>query len=54
VFSAITGIPFHRDFTRRRSLVIKWFNDHLARLEPSRPLFTLETETLQPRVADVS
>jgi hypothetical protein len=49
VFSAISCIPFHRDFTRRRSLVIKWFDDHIDRLEPLGPLFTLESESLHAR-----
>jgi hypothetical protein len=36
VFSAASGIPFPRDFTRRRALVIKWFTDHVDALEPYR------------------
>jgi hypothetical protein len=34
IFSAISGIPFHRDYTRRRALVIKWFDDHIETLRP--------------------
>jgi hypothetical protein len=45
VFSTISRVPFHRDFTRRRTLVIKWFNDHIDQLEPLGPLITLEAET---------
>jgi hypothetical protein len=48
VFSAISCIPFHRDFTRRRILVIKWFDDHIEDLEPLGVLFTLEAEPLHP------
>jgi hypothetical protein len=32
--SAITGIDFPRNCKRRRSLIIKWFNDHLDELSP--------------------
>jgi hypothetical protein len=34
IFSALSGIRFYRDFTRRRVLVFRWFEDHLAELEP--------------------
>jgi hypothetical protein len=44
IFSAISGIPFHRDFTRRRALVVKWFNDNLDTLEPIQSIVTLFTE----------
>jgi hypothetical protein len=46
VFAVISGIPFHRDFTRRRTLVIKWFDDNLDQLEPLGALITLEAEAL--------
>jgi hypothetical protein len=52
VCSAISGIQFPRDFTRRRDLVIKWFNDHLDRLEPLGCLITLEAERIPVKAAD--
>jgi hypothetical protein len=52
VFSVLSSVPFHRDFTRRRILVIKWFNDNVDQLEPFASLFTLETESLQPKDED--
>jgi hypothetical protein len=50
VFSAISRVPFHRDFTRRRSLVVKWFHDHVEQLKPFGSLVTLEAEDLLPKV----
>jgi hypothetical protein len=49
VFSAISGIAFHRDYTRRRTLVIKWFDDNFDRLQSLGSLFTLEAEPLHSR-----
>jgi hypothetical protein len=46
VFSAISRIPFPRDFARRRSLVIKWFNDHLEELRPIHAILTIISEPL--------
>jgi hypothetical protein len=54
VFAVISGIPFHRDYTRRRTLVIKWFDDNIERLEPLGSLFTLEAESLHSRDDGVS
>jgi hypothetical protein len=34
VFSVLAKIDFPRDFTRRRDLVVKWFDDHFEALEP--------------------
>jgi hypothetical protein len=44
VFSAISGVPFHRDYTRRRALMIKWFNDNIAALEPIQTLVTVAVD----------
>jgi hypothetical protein len=41
VFSSLSGISFPRDFTRRRALVVKWFDDHVAVLEPLTKVVTL-------------
>jgi hypothetical protein len=49
VFSAISGVPFRRDFTRRRTLVIKWFDDHIERLEPLGALIALDAVDMRPR-----
>jgi hypothetical protein len=47
VFAAIAHIPFYRDFTRRRSLVIKWFDDNIDRLEPVAAILEISTGLLQ-------
>jgi hypothetical protein len=52
VFSILTSISFPRDFSRRRDLVIKWFDDNLDQIRPFSPLFILEAEVLQQRPAD--
>jgi hypothetical protein len=44
IFSALSGIPFHRDYTRRRALVIKWFTDHIDVLEPFQTIVKVEAE----------
>jgi hypothetical protein len=44
IFSSISGIPFHRDFTRRRALVIKWFDDNFDSLQVVRTIVTIATE----------
>lgn len=54
VFSVVTEVPFHRDFTRRRNLVIKWFDDHIDELEPFGSLFTLEAANHGMKSEDVS
>jgi hypothetical protein len=46
IFSALSGVPFPRDYTRRRALVVKWFNDHLSTLEPLDGLFTVRIDKL--------
>jgi hypothetical protein len=43
VFSAISGIPFHRDYTRRRALIVKWFDDHIDELQPIQAIVTIVT-----------
>jgi hypothetical protein len=45
-FSWISGVHFPRDYTRRRDLVIKWFDNHVDALEPLGRLFHLEAITL--------
>jgi hypothetical protein len=47
VFGSIAGITFHRDFTRRRALIIKWFDDHIEELLPIREIVTVCTESLR-------
>jgi hypothetical protein len=54
VFSSVSSIPFPRDFTRRRDLIIKWFTDHLDILEPFGCLLKLEVEPLQTRTENDS
>jgi hypothetical protein len=49
LFSAMSSVPFPRDFTRRRGLIIKWFTDHIVELEPLGTLITLEADFLQTR-----
>jgi hypothetical protein len=34
VCARVADIRFPRDFTRRRELIIKWFDDHIDKLEP--------------------
>jgi hypothetical protein len=34
IFSVLAKIDFPRDFTRRRDLLVKWFDDHFEVLEP--------------------
>jgi hypothetical protein len=48
VLSEVSGIRFVRDFTRRRALVIKWFDDHLEELEPLQTVITIELERNSP------
>jgi hypothetical protein len=40
--SAITKIDFPRNSKRRRSLIIKWFDDHLADVQPLAHLLRLD------------
>jgi hypothetical protein len=42
VFSLISGVKFPRDFTRRRILVIKWFDDNIDGLEPVGSILQLD------------
>jgi hypothetical protein len=50
LFSHISRIQFPRDFTRQRSLVIKWFDDHLDELWPVRLLVEIELHKGRARV----
>jgi hypothetical protein len=47
ICSAVSGVRFPRDFTRRRDLIIKWFNDHLEKLEPIGHLLQLDAELIK-------
>jgi hypothetical protein len=47
VFAAIAQVPFYRDFTRRRVLVIKWFDDNIDKLEPVGAILDISTGLLQ-------
>lgn len=49
ICSIISGVRLPRDFTRRRDLVIKWFNDHLEMIQPVGRLLKLEVELIPPR-----
>jgi hypothetical protein len=44
ICSALSGVRFPRDFTRRRNLIIKWFDDHLDQLAPLGCLLSLDAE----------
>jgi hypothetical protein len=52
VCSVISGVQFPRDFTRRRDLVIKWFDDHLDRLEPLGCIMILEAKKIPAKGSD--
>jgi hypothetical protein len=43
-FGWLSGIPFPRDYTRRRALVIKWFDDNADALQPFGDAMTVEIE----------
>jgi hypothetical protein len=47
IASAISGVPFPRDFRRRRSLVFKWFEDNLATLQPIACLLEISSKPLE-------
>lgn len=47
ILSVITGIRFMRDYTRRRSLVIKWFDDNIEALRPFQYVIHLDYEVLR-------
>jgi hypothetical protein len=47
LFSALSGIQFPRDYTRRRALVLKWFDDHVEQLEPLGCLFSVRVSKLR-------
>jgi hypothetical protein len=49
LFYVISGIQFPRDYTRRRALVVKWFNDHLEELRPLGGIFTVRVDKLIQR-----
>jgi hypothetical protein len=42
VFASISGVRFPRDFSRRRVLVIKWFDDHIDELQSIAKVISLE------------
>jgi hypothetical protein len=39
----VANVWFPRDFTRRRDLVIKWFDDHIDTLEPLQAIMQIDT-----------
>jgi hypothetical protein len=41
IFSELSGILFYRDFSRRRVLVFKWFDDHLEALQSIAPILNI-------------
>jgi hypothetical protein len=46
ILSIIAGVPFPRDFTRRRTLVFKWFDDHFDRLAPIASVVNISSRVL--------
>ena len=48
ILSVVTGIRLMRDYTRRRSLVIKWFDENIDALRPFQHVIHLEYELLRP------
>jgi hypothetical protein len=50
-FSYVSGIPFRRDFSRRRDLVVKWFDDNIDLLEPLATVIQVAVEPLEPNSA---
>jgi hypothetical protein len=42
VFATITGVKFPRDYTRRRTLIIKWFDNNIELFEPVVRLIQLD------------
>jgi hypothetical protein len=49
IFATISGIPLPRDYTRRLDLIIKWFDVHLADLEPLSTIIKLEDIKTVPK-----
>lgn len=45
LLAALSGIKLARDFTRRKDLLIKWFDDNYDELEPYSRFFVLEAAT---------
>jgi hypothetical protein len=41
VLSALANVPLQRDLTRRKSLLVKWFDEHYSTLEPFMVFITL-------------
>jgi hypothetical protein len=46
LFSAISNVRFPRDFTRRRTLIIKWFDQNLEALQPIRTVLSFSYGSL--------
>jgi hypothetical protein len=42
IFATISGIQLPRDYTQRLDLIVKWFDVHLADLEPLSTIIKLE------------
>jgi hypothetical protein len=34
VISALANVPLGRDFTRRKELLVKWFDDNYEKIQP--------------------
>ena len=47
IISFLSGIPFSRDYTRRKDLVIKWFDDNYDDIFPFKDKIHANYETLQ-------
>jgi hypothetical protein len=44
LFSDLSGIPFQRDWTRRRDLIVKWVDDHSQALQPLADIISVVVE----------
>jgi hypothetical protein len=42
LLGALAGVKLARDFTRRKDLLVKWFDDHFDALEPYLRFFELD------------
>jgi hypothetical protein len=54
VFSNISGVPFRRDYGRRRVLIIKWFDDNIVTLEPLATVIKPTVEDLPRNTVKLS
>ena len=45
LIAALSGIKLGRDYTRRKELLIKWFDENYYALEPYSKFFVLEPNT---------